>query len=133
VWKHERNIQDDQIDSCAATGGVIGVNGIGVFLGANDASTGLLLDHIDYIAQRVGPAHVGIGLDWVYDMESLMVLVKQMAETYPDGAYNREIQVAQPEQLPQLTDGLLKRGYGEDDVRGILGMNWLRVARQVWK
>jgi hypothetical protein len=39
----------------------------------------------------------GIGLDWVYDMESLMVLVKQMAETYPDGAYNHEIQVAQPE------------------------------------
>jgi microsomal dipeptidase-like Zn-dependent dipeptidase len=40
VWQHERNIKDDQIDSCAATGGVIGVNGIGVFLGANGASTG---------------------------------------------------------------------------------------------
>jgi len=133
VWQHDRNIKDDQIDACAATGGVIGVNGIGVFLGANAAGTGLLLNHIDYIAQRVGPAHVGIGLDWVYDMESLMVLVKQMAETYPDGTYNHEIQVAQPEQLPQLTEGLLKLGYAEEDVRNILGLNWLRVARQVWK
>jgi membrane dipeptidase len=62
-----------------------------------------------------------------------MALVKQMAHTYPDGAYNQEIQVAQPEQLPQLTEGLLKRGYADDDVRNILGLNWLRVARQVWK
>jgi membrane dipeptidase len=93
----------------------------------------MLLKHIDYIVQRVGAAHVGIGLDWVYDMESLMVLVKQMAQTYPDGAYDRKIAVAQPEQLPQLTEGLLKRGYGEEDVRNILGMNWVRVARQVWK
>jgi membrane dipeptidase len=133
VWKHERNITDDQIDACAATGGVIGVNGIGVFLGSNDVATDLLLNHIDYIAQRVGPAHVGIGLDWVYDMESLMVLVKQMAETYPDGAYDREIAVAQPEQLPQITEGLMQRGYADADIRNILGLNWLRVAEQVWK
>lgn len=37
------------------------------------------------------------------------------------------------EQLPELTDLMLQRGYGEDDVRGILGGNWLRVCRQVWK
>jgi membrane dipeptidase len=88
---------------------------------------------MDYIAQQVGPAHVGIGLDWVYDMESLMVLVRQMGATYPDGAYDREIQMAQPEQLPQITEGLLKRGYAEQDIRNILGLNWLRVAREVWK
>jgi membrane dipeptidase len=76
---------------------------------------------------------VGIGLDWVYDMESLMVLVKQMAETYPDGAYDREIAVAQPEQLPQITEGLMQRGYADADIRNILGLNWLRVAEQVWK
>ena len=133
VWKHDRNIQDDQIQACARTGGVIGVNGIGLFLADNDASTRQLLNHIDYIVQLVGPAHVGIGLDWVYDMESLMVLVRQMAATYPDGAYDRKIQVAQPEQLPELTDGLLKRGYTEQDIRNILGLNWVRVARQVWK
>jgi membrane dipeptidase len=43
------------------------------------------------------------------------------------------IQVLQPEQLPEATEGLLKRGYPEDDIRGVLGLNWLRVARQVWK
>jgi membrane dipeptidase len=56
-----------------------------------------------------------------------------MAETYPDGTYDQEIQLAQPDQLPQLTEGLLRRGYAEQDVRNILGLNWVRVAQQVWK
>jgi membrane dipeptidase len=77
--------------------------------------------------------HVSIGLDWVYDMESLLALVRQMAQTYPDAAYDREIQLAKPEQLPQLTEGLLRRGYAKLDVRNILGLNWVRVAQQVWK
>ncbi|MEA1672725.1 dipeptidase [Nitrospirillum sp. BR 11163] len=130
---HPRNITDDQIDACARTGGVIGVNGIGVFLGGNDASTERYLQHVDYLVQRVGPAHVAIGLDWVYDMDSLMAEVRKSAATYPDGAYNLVINVAQPEQLPEITDGLLRRGYSEDDVRAILGLNWVRVARSVWK
>ena len=36
-------------------------------------------------------------------------------------------------QLPELTDLMLRRGYAEDDVRGILGGNWLRVCSEVWK
>jgi membrane dipeptidase len=133
VWDHPRNITDDQIDACAKTGGVIGVNGIGVFAGDNDASTEALLRHVDYIAARVGTQHVGLGLDWVYDMESLMAGVRVSPDRYPDKSYATDIQVVQPEQLPQITEGLLQRGYAEDDIRGILGLNWLRVARQVWK
>jgi membrane dipeptidase len=133
LWDHPRNITDDQIDACARTGGVIGVNGIGVFLAENDASTEQLLRQVDYMVQRIGPEHVGIGLDWVYDMESLMANVRQAPSRYPDGSYARDIDVAQPEQLPEITEGLLKRGYAEADIRGILGLNWLRLARQVWK
>ena len=36
VWRHQRNIEDDQIKACANTGGVIGMNGMGIFLGEND-------------------------------------------------------------------------------------------------
>ena len=38
-----------------------------------------------------------------------------------------------PEQLPELTEALITRGYEEADIRGILGENWLRIANQVWK
>ena len=40
---------------------------------------------------------------------------------------------APPEQLPELTDALLARGYSEADVRAILGENMLRVARAAWR
>ena len=36
-------------------------------------------------------------------------------------------------EMPRLTDGLLERGYGEDDVKGILGGNYMRVLRGIWK
>ena len=38
-----------------------------------------------------------------------------------------------PRQLPAVTELLLKKGYSEGEVKGILGDNYLRVAKQVWK
>jgi|TARA_B100000315_G_C14395340_1_gene503949 microsomal dipeptidase-like Zn-dependent dipeptidase len=46
---------------------------------------------------------------------------------------NPLIAFVQPEQLPYATEGMLKRGYAEADVRGILGENYLRVAAAVWR
>jgi membrane dipeptidase len=43
VREHDRNIADEQMRACAATGGVIGINGVGIFLGENDASTDALV------------------------------------------------------------------------------------------
>src|SRR5215469_15269184 len=64
-----RNITDAMIDACARTGGVIGVNGMSSFQFDGKASIQGLLRSIDYIVQRVGTSHVGIGLDYVYDQE----------------------------------------------------------------
>ncbi len=38
-----------------------------------------------------------------------------------------------PEDFPQLTERLLKHGFDEAEVRGILGENIMRVAEQVWR
>ena len=38
-----------------------------------------------------------------------------------------------PQLMPELTETLLKHGYNETEVRGILGENIMRVAKQVWK
>jgi microsomal dipeptidase-like Zn-dependent dipeptidase len=35
--------------------------------------------------------------------------------------------------LPRVTEELLRRGYGDQAIRGILGVNLLRVADAVWK
>jgi microsomal dipeptidase-like Zn-dependent dipeptidase len=35
-------------------------------------------------------------------------------------------------ELPNVTEGLLRRGYRDDDVRAILGGNWLRLLAEIW-
>ena len=131
--EHGRNIADDQIEACAALGGVIGINGVGDFLGEDDASTETFLTHIDHVAGLVGPAHVGLGIDLVYDMEGFTRFFEANREKYWAG-YDRPLTAFfQPEQLPHVTEGLLARGYAENDVHGILGGNFLRVARAVWR
>lgn len=39
----------------------------------------------------------------------------------------------QPEQIGELIDLMLAHRYAEDDIRAILGGNFARVAREVWK
>lgn len=133
ILPHDRNITDDLIKACAQTGGVIGINGMGIYIGDNDASTAALLRHIDHMAELVGPAHIGLGLDYVFYEENFYARVKANPNRYPPDKYPIPQQFFKPEQLPELTEMLLRRGYNENAVRGILGENFLRVAKQVWK
>lgn len=131
---HPRNIPDELMRACAATGGVVGINGVGIFLGENDASTETLVRHIDYTVDLIGPEHVGLGLDYVINMAEVDAYVRKMRAHFPPGlGYENGIQFVEPERLPELVEQLLRRGYDEAAVRGILGENWLRVAKQVWK
>lgn len=139
LFDHGRNIRDDQIKACAKSNGVIGINGCATFMVDHDNSTEGLLDMIDYHAKVAGgPQHVGLGLDYIYDEPAWRsVAFNPLTKSrYPASlGYKSDeaVDYAPPEQAPRITEGLLKRGYSETDVRGILGENWLRVARQVWK
>jgi membrane dipeptidase len=134
---HERNIWDDQIKACAATGGMVGVTGIGIFLGDDGPTVDGLVRHIDYMAEMIGPDKVGIGLDFALDDEALTVggdlndddHAYWPARQYGDG----NIGFIDPAEFPRVTEALLARGYDDDQVRGILGENFLRVAGEVWK
>jgi len=132
---HQRNIDDDMARACAKTGGVVGVNGIGIFLGNNDASTEALFRHVDHWVQLIGPAHVGIGLDSVSEPDVLTARVREMGSKYPTGQkYDTlDLNISTPEQIPDLTVLMVQAGYSEGDIRAILGCNWLRLARNVWK
>jgi membrane dipeptidase len=67
-----------------------------------------LIDHIDHIVKVAGIDHVGIGADF------------DGANDMPEGAQDVSM-------LPNITYELLKRGYSEQDIRKILGENFLRV------
>jgi membrane dipeptidase len=90
--------------------------------------------HIDYIAQLVGPQHVALGIDFVIDDEQMQAFVRENKATmYPKGYPDPPWEYWPPEKLGELTEALLQRGYSDSDVLGILGENFLRVARRVWR
>jgi membrane dipeptidase len=137
VFAHYRNIKDDQIKACAKTGGVIGINGLGAFLGEDEfnATPETMFRHIDYIVNLAGPAHVGIGLDYVKDVPKLIEWVKFNADAWPpnNGREYAGSAFAQPEDLARLCEVMCQKGYSDADIGGVLGGNFLRVCRQVWK
>src|SRR4051812_28921218 len=71
-----------------------------------------LLDHIDHIAKVAGTEHIGIGSD--FDGVSLLPTQLEDASSYP-----------------YITQGLIDRGYTDDQIKAILGGNLLRVMRGV--
>lgn len=133
VYPHRRNISDDMIRACAAKGGVIGVNGVGVFLGDNDDRPATVVDHIEHVLQLVGPDHVGLALDYVFDQQELADYLATMKDTFPDDpSYVQPIRLVAPAKYPEIVEQCLCRGVREDDLVKILGGNWRRIAGQVW-
>jgi len=135
---HGRNIDDDQIRACAESGGFVGLNGIGIFLGNNDVSEEVLADHVCYIADLVGPKHVALGLDWnppSATAPDLTELVASRPEFWPPGQrYDTPgIKFASPQQIPGLCRILAERGWQPADLEAFLGGNALRLAEAVWR
>jgi membrane dipeptidase len=130
---HGRNITDEQIKACAKTGGVIGINGIGNFLGQNDISSAKFVDHVAYVASLVGTEHVGVSLDYAFDSENVDSVVAGNTKFWPKVEYQTASLFLPPEQLPEIVETMLQRGFNDGEVTAILGGNFLRVAKEVWK
>jgi membrane dipeptidase len=131
--EHYRNVRDDQIRLCAERGGMVGITSAGFYLG--DTSTETYFRHVNHVAELVGPEHVGLGLDYMIDTASLQAFIEARPEEWPgieDGLWE-PMAFFMPEQIGELVELLLQRGYSEANVRGILGENWLRVCREVWR
>jgi membrane dipeptidase len=152
----ERNIDDDMIVRLAENGGVVMINYGSAFLtrAANDyddarddafdayredlgieetreiraafnadyekthgpypyATLDETLDHFDHVVNLTSIDHVGIGTDYDGVGDSLPIGLKDVSS------------------YPNLVEGLLRRGYSEEDVKKVLGANLLRVWRQV--
>jgi membrane dipeptidase len=134
LWDHPRNIPDELMIACADRGGVIGINGLGIFLGQNDHSTTTLVRHIDYAIKLVGADHVGLGLDYVFDSAELDTYMEKMAAAFPQSlGYQRGIAMVEPERLSAIVTELLRSGHPESVIEKVLGANFLRIARSVWK
>lgn len=106
-----RNLSDDQVKVLAENGGVIGVMyGLGP---EKETTLEGVVNQIDNIVKIAGVDYVGLGSDF-------------------DGGC-KAIGLEDASKLPNLTRELVARGYSDEDIRKILGGNFLRVFEQVWK
>jgi membrane dipeptidase len=135
VWPHYRNVRDDQIRRCAAGGGVVGISGSSAYLGVETSTVEAVFRHIDYVAQLVGADHVGLGLDFVREANTLARYIVANSDMWPpfQGRDFGGLTFLPPEKVPRLTELMLNRGYHTPDIRKILGENFLRVMKRVWK
>lgn len=155
---HFRNLTDDQIKAIARSGGVVQVSFHDLFLNRNapgnrqpnamevhgrkleelrqqsggdlikfnelrydfliNSRTGrgtnieLLIDHIDHIVKLVGIDYVGLGSDY-------------------DGGISPPYELYDVTTYPVITKRLYERGYSKEDIKKIMGLNFLRVFKQV--
>lgn len=140
---HGRNITDEQIKACAATGGVIGINGVSLFLGESEPTPAAVARHAAYVAELTGPEHVGLALDYAPKAETAdgEAETSDVSETiardphyWPPGTgYEAGVSYLDIRRLPEVTAELAEVGFTEADITGILGGNFRRVAERVWK
>ena len=89
------------------------------FLGAvsallEDIGIEAMLDHIDYIAKRVGAKHVCLGSDYDGWLPAIPNDMKDCRD------------------IVKITQGLIDRGYSDDEIGGILYRNAVRVFEEAW-
>jgi len=142
IYDHPRGKTNEALKAIADTGGVIGVLAVPYFLSAEAVPTiEHMLDHIDYIAGLVGWQHVAIGTDWPMQAPDHVLARTLGGEEYRKQAgwsslYRRDVTqrlvgFEDCRDLPNITRGLVKRGYNDEQIRGILGENALRVFEAV--
>ncbi len=142
VYFHNRCKSDEEIKAIADTGGVVGIFTMPWFIAENPEDTTLnhLLDHIDHVVRLTGVDHVGIGTDWPMPQTKWMAIAfkKLVAHTMGfkkgDGPSTEYVKgLKDYRSFGNITQGLMSRGYSEKDIAAIIGENWLRVFKQVWK
>lgn len=151
-----RAVSDEQLKAVAKTGGVVGVTSHPNFNWLGGPTRPTLTDYLDsmeHAIQTVGIDHVGIGTDYViepfgypeamkqylarqYDpySEKKAGIVRGVRDTMP-GLDPRDDQLegfTGTQHLPRVTQGLLDRGYSDEDVQKVLGGNFMRVFRDGW-
>ena len=137
--EHGRNVTDEQIRACAATGGVVCVSSVSAFLGVPSPTAADVARHAAYVAALVGAEHVGIGLDigWrqpgVDDWPAGSV---DPSYWWPRSAgYNHAIarmSFAPVEAWSELPAELQRVGMNASEVAAAMGDNMARVARAAW-
>lgn len=136
---HPRTKTDEAIKKVGVSGGVMGITGVRMFVKADEPTTiEHVLDHFDHVRKLIGPQHLGVGSDIdLYGYDKMPPeLNKQLRAGYKGSyAFREKIDVEgldHPKRMFDLTEGLIRRKFTDDDIKGILGGNFKRVLKEIW-
>jgi len=120
LCNYHRNLTDEQIEALAKNGGVINLSYCAGFIKEgvtmqtlNQVGINDWLNHLDHVVDLVGVNHVGLGSDF-------------------DGGCGFP-GMDDITKVPNITRGLVARGYSDKEIEKILGGNNLRVFKEVLK
>ncbi len=103
-----RNVDDGQLRAVAGTGGVVGIIFAWRYLGSRRRGVEMLAPHLEHVRTLVGARHLALGSDF-------------------DGAIEPVRGLENVSRLPAVTELLQRLRWDEDEIRGVLGENALRV------
>ena len=136
---HPRVKTDEAIQKIGASGGVIGITAVRMFVKVDEPTTvEHVLDHFDHVRKLIGSQHLGVGSDIdLYGYDKMPVEAnKQLRAGYKGSyAFREKIDVEgldHPKRMFDLTEGLIRRKYSDSEIEGILGGNFARVLKQIW-
>ena len=141
-FNHVRNKTDDALKLIAEKGGVVGANAFQTFLPKGyETTVADYADAIDDMVNRIGIDHVGIGTDYCQDQpysfyEWLFAQQGTKSRPIPFHIPNPHIHpdgMETPDKMGSIAVELAKKGYKADDIAKVLGENWLRLFRQVFR
>lgn len=137
----EGDLEDDQIRAVSGSGGVIGLHFCTYIKNPNgwnwQPTLDDLLDHVEHLRRVGGIACIGIGADhFPYNRRPVRkpfdrvgnneIEDRDWSRTFVEGLENISA-------MPRFTEGLVQRGFSDDEIVSILGGNVLRVLKEVWK
>ena len=124
LCRHPRNLKDDQIRAIADSKGVIGINAWPDFVDSQNPTLDKLLSHIDYIVNLVGIDYIGLGFDFCDFLDSGTI------DVLSENKKNLT-ELSNSSQIQNLINGLIKRGYFEDEITKIAYKNFMRVFKEI--
>jgi membrane dipeptidase len=129
VLETPRNLSDDQLRAIADRGGVLGVILLPFFIDAKRLEIDRAVDHIDHAVEVMGIEHVGLGGDFIVQVQRALGLRPAADSLLPEGlSYDASIEgLSGPDGYPALVEALRRRGYGEDDLAAITAGNFMRL------
>jgi membrane dipeptidase len=127
---HPRNLSDEQIRAVAQTDGVVGVTLVPRFVHPANPTVDHVVDHIQHIADLVGIEHVGFASDLVTDLSKDMTICPAEDRILAAGAPTGDVvDLEGILQLVNLTASLMERGFRNEEIRKVMGQNFMRILK----